>query len=720
VEGGPRVDLDELCADIARTCQIPVGRVRAAVELLDEGNTIPFLARYRKERTGGLDELDLRRIEDAAAGLRELSARKQTVLEAIRSQGKLTGELERQILACREKKLLEDLYLPFKTKRRTRAEIARQRGLEPLAQLLLRQEDLPAGREQTLLRFVNPDQEVPDAEAALRGACDILAEQWAEDPSLRQLVRRELERGRLVSRVRRAWQGKPSKFENYYDHREPLAKVPSHRLLAMRRGEAEEVLRIGIELDEEPLLERLTARLVTNRRFPFRAELLATVRDSYQRLLFPTLETAVLAERDEAAEEEAIQVFAQNLRELLLAPPAGSRVVLGIDPGFRTGCKVAVVDATGKFLRAANIFPTPPHSQTEAAAATLLDLLDRYGVELIALGTGTASRETDAFLADLLRRYPRQVAKVSVNEAGASVYSASDVARAEFPDLDATVRGAISIARRLQDPLAELVKVDPKAMGVGQYQHDVHQGKLKKALDREVESCVNRVGVDLNTASRQLLSYVAGIGPKLAESIVAFRYEHGKFDERGQLLSVPRLGQKAFQQSAGFLRVRGGRQPLDNSAVHPESYYIVERMASSVGIVANQLIGHSTLLGQLNGEAFVDERAGLPTVLDILRELEKPGRDPRQEFRVAEFAEGIHHLEDLVVGMELEGVVTNVTRFGAFVDVGVHQDGLIHISELADHFVRDPAEVVSVGEIVRVRVLQVDVERQRIALARQR
>lgn len=706
----------ELDQEVAEICQLPLGGVRATIELLDEGNTIPFLARYRKERTGGLDEQQLRQIEDAVTRLRELQARKQVVLQAIRDQGKLDETLERQILGCRDKKQLEELYLPFKSKRRTRAEMARQKGLEPLAQLLLQQVNPGPGRREILQAYVSEEREVPDMEAALQGACDIVAETWAEKPEIRELVRKSLQRGDIVSRARRGWEGKSSKFEGYYDFREPLRRLAGHRLLAMRRGEAEQVLRLSIEVDDDPLIQQLESRLVVQPRFLFRDELLATVRDCYQRLLQPSLASSVLAERDELAEQEAIRVFAQNLRELLLAPPAGPRVVMGIDPGFRTGCKVAVVDSTGKFLHYVTIYPTPPHLKTEEAGRTVLELIDRFGVELIAVGTGTASRETDLFLAELLGQHPRPVAKVSVNETGASVYSASDVARAEFPDLDATVRGAISIARRLQDPLAELVKVDPKSLGVGQYQHDVNPGLLKKALDREVESCVSLVGVDLNTASSQLLSYVSGVGPKLADSIVNFRHEQGHFRERAQLLKVPRLGQKAYQQSAGFLRVRQGKQPLDNSAVHPESYYVVEKMAKAAKASPAELIGNGQLLRQLAPAEFVDDRAGLPTIQDIVRELEKPGRDPRQEFRVAEFAEGIHQIDDLTVGMELEGVVTNVTRFGAFVDIGVHQDGLVHISQMADRFVQDPSEVVAVGQIVQVQVLQVDPERKRISL----
>ena len=711
-------DLERDVAAIASALGLPASKVKAAAELLGEGNTIPFVARYRKERTGGLDETALRAIEDAIDTLRELIERKNTVLKTIAEQGKLDAALREKILACREKKELEEIYLPYKPKRRTRAAIARERGLEGLAAILKRQVNPGGSRAEVLRPYINPDREVPNAEAALQGACDIVAEGWADDAAVRGVVREAMKQGTLGSQVRRDWAGKPSKFEMYYDYREPLAKMPSHRFLAMRRGEAEEVLRVGIEIDEEPVLRRLTGRLVTNPSFLFRHELTETVADCYRRLLFPSLESTLLAEMKEKADEEAIRVFSQNLRELLLFSPAGQRPVLGIDPGFRTGCKVAVVDATGKFLENATIYPTAPHNKTDEAARILLALIDRHGVELIAIGTGTASRETDAFVTDMLRSSGRKVAKVAVNESGASIYSASEAARAEFPDLDLTVRGAISIARRLQDPLAELVKVDAKSIGVGQYQHDVNQAKLRKALDREVESCVNLVGVDLNTASGQLLSYVSGIGPKLADSILQHRNAHGAFSSREELLSVPRLGGKAFQQSAGFLRVRGGRQPLDNSAVHPESYYLVEKMAKAAGTAPQSLIGNTATIKRLDPRQFVDDRAGLPTIEDILRELEKPGRDPRQEFRVPQFAEGVRDLADLREGMVLEGVVTNVTRFGAFVDIGVHQDGLIHISELDNRFIKDPSEVVAVGDIVRVKVLQVDPERRRIALSR--
>lgn len=711
-------DLEREVSAIASALGLPESKVKAAAELLGEGNTIPFVARYRKERTGGLDEMALRSIEDAVDTLRELIERKNTVLKTIAEQGKLDAALRDVILACRERKELEEIYLPYKPKRRTRATVARERGLEGLAAILKRQVNPGGSRAEALQPYINPDHEVQSAEAALQGACDIVAEEWADDAAVRGVVREAMRQGALGSKVRRDWAGKPSKFEMYYDHGEPLAKMPSHRFLAMRRGEAEEVLRVGIEIDEEPVLRRLTGRLVTNPSFLFRRELTETVADCYRRLLFPSLESMLLVEMKEKADEEAIRVFSQNLRELLLFSPAGQRPVLGIDPGFRTGCKVAVVDATGKFLENATIYPTAPHNKTDEAVRTVLALIDRHDVELIAIGTGTASRETDAFVADMLRSSGRKVAKVAVNESGASIYSASEAARAEFPDLDLTVRGAISIARRLQDPLAELVKVDAKSIGVGQYQHDVNQAKLRKALDREVESCVNLVGVDLNTASSQLLSYVSGIGPKLADSILQYRNAHGAFASREELLSVPRLGSKAFQQSAGFLRIRGGRQPLDNSAVHPESYYLVEKMAKAAGAASQSFIGNTATIKRLDPRQFVDDRAGLPTIEDILRELEKPGRDPRQEFRVPQFAEGVRDLADLREGMVLEGVVTNVTRFGAFVDIGVHQDGLVHVSELDNRFIKDPSEVAAVGDIVRVKVLQVDAQRRRIALSR--
>jgi uncharacterized protein len=711
-------NLDTSIREIADTCRAPQQGVRGAVELFEDGQSIPFIARYRKERTGGLDESVLRAIEDSLIGLKELADRKATILKTIEEQGLLTPALRAAIFGTKERRELEELYLPYKPKRRTRAGIARERGLEPLAKILRRQANPGGSNDEILAPFVAASADLPDAESALRGACDILAEEWADDREIRELTRETTRRGTIVSKVKTAWKGKPSKFETYYDFREPVARVPSHRFLAIRRGQTEGVLQARIEVDEKSLVGKLTPRLVRRTDFLFRVALEETVGDCVSRLLLPSIESAELTELKEAADDEAIAVFGQNLRELLLASPAGPRAVLGIDPGFRTGCKVAVVDATGKFLEHTTIYPTPPRSDTEKAKRTLLELAQRHSVELIAIGNGTASRETDAFVADVLKETGDAVAKVTVSESGASIYSASDVARAEFPDLDLTVRGAISIARRLQDPLAELVKVDPKTIGVGQYQHDVNQTKLRRALDREVESCVNRVGVDLNTASAQLLSHVAGIGPKLGESIVKHRETNGRFESRRDVLAVPRLGAKAMTQAAGFLRIRDGLEPLDNSAVHPESYYVVKAMARTAKVSPQELIGNSPLLVQLEPSAYVDEKVGLPTVEDILAELEKPGRDPRKAFAVAQFAEGVHEISDLKEGMILEAVITNVTRFGAFADLGVHQDGLIHVSELDRKFVHDPADVVTVGDIVKVKILKVESERKRIALSR--
>jgi protein Tex len=712
-------DLDNAIRSIAAVLSVHDGQVRAAVELLDAGNTLPFIARYRKEATQGLDEHALRFIEDALAKARELAQRKATILRTIEEQGQLTVELRRRIEVCQDKKELEDLYLPFKPKRRTRATIARERGLQPLADLLLRQEPLRRPKSDVLRPFVSPDKDVPDETAALQGACDIVAEHWSEDAqSRRWLVQQASQSGRIVAQVRRGKSDASSKFAMYFDHREPLKRVPSHRLLAMKRGEAEDVLRVGLELDDDSVLRTLRQQWITNPRFEFHHELVQTAEDCYRRLLLPATESAALQQAKERADEEAIAVFAKNLRELLLAAPAGPYVTIGIDPGFRTGCKVAVVDGTGKFLAHATLYPTPPHNDVEGAGRKLRELIARFEAKRIAIGNGTASRETDAFVTDVLRNNGLEITKVVVSESGASIYSASEVAAAEFPDLDVTVRGAISIAHRLQDPLAELVKLDPKSIGVGQYQHDVDQTRLRQCLDREVASCVNAVGVDVNMASAPLLSHVAGIGPKLAQRIVEYRDDHGQFERREQLLKVPKLGPKAYEQAAGFLRIRDGQQPLDNSSVHPESYYVVERMAACLNVPAQQLVGNASLAAALNAPDFVDDRVGLPTVHDILAELAKPGRDPRSEFHAVQFTDGVRELADVREGMILEGVVTNVTRFGAFVDIGVHQDGLIHISQLANAYVQDPSEIVSVGDVVRVKVLEVDQERRRIALSR--
>lgn len=713
------LDLEVACQAIASELSVKVTQVQAAVELLDAGNTIPFIARYRKEVTQGLDELQLRAIEDAIEKARELAARKTTVLKTIEEQGQLTKELRKKILECLDMQTLETIYLPYKPKRRTRATVARERGLQPLADLLLQQKSLGRSKQDILKPFINSKLEVADAEAALQGALDIVAEQWSEDAATRTWMAKEARtQGRVASQVKRGKKEEADKFEMYVDFAEPAAKIPSHRLLAMMRGEAEGVLRIEVQVDKERAVSQLKQQLVPNRNFEFHNDLLNAVEDCFDRLLMPATESTVMQELKEKADEEAIAVFGKNLRELLMAPPAGPKVTIGIDPGFRTGCKVAVVDGTGKFLTNATIFPTPPHSDTDGAAKTLLALIAKYKVELIAIGNGTASRETDAFVGQLIRENKLKITKVMVSESGASIYSASELAAREYPDLDLTVRGAISIAHRLQDPLAELVKSDPKSIGVGQYQHDVNQKLLRKRLDREVESCVNSVGVDLNLASAPLLSHVAGIGPKLAENIVSYRDENGRFETRAQLLKVPKLGQKAYEQAAGFLRIRDGKQPLDNSAVHPESYGVVERMAKHLKADTKSLVGNATLSQKLKPADFVDDRFGLPTVTDIIQELAKPGRDPRSEIRVVQFSDSVHSMEDLKPGMVLEGVITNVTHFGAFVDIGVHQDALIHISQLANTFVKDPSEVVAVGDIVKVKVIEVDIARKRIAVTR--
>lgn len=712
-------ELRDAIQSIARQLAIPDRQVRATIELLDAGNTIPFIARYRKEMTQGLDEIALRAIEDALEKCRELVARKKTVLKSIDEQGLLTDSLRKQILDCLELQTLEAIYLPFKPKRRTRATVARERGLQPLADLLLQQKTIGRPKQDVLHPYINLPLEVPDAESALRGALDIVAEYWADQPATRTWLAKEARtKGKVTSQVKRGKKEEASKFEMYLDFQEPASRIPSHRLLAMLRGEAEGLLRIGIEVDKVQTVSQLRQQLVTNRQFEFYRELFEAVEDCCDRLLMPAVESSVLQELKEKADEEAIAVFGKNLRELLLSPPAGPKVTLGIDPGFRTGCKVAVVDGTGKFLANTTIYPTPPQNDIAGAGKTLLALISKHNVELIAIGNGTASRETDTFVADWLRTHALKITKVMVSESGASIYSASELAAREYPDLDVTVRGAISIAHRLQDPLAELVKADPKSIGVGQYQHDVNQKLLRKSLDRVVESCVNSVGVDLNMASVSLLTHVAGIGPKLAENIVEYRDEHGRFETRAQLLKVPKLGSKAYEQAAGFLRIRDGKQPLDNSAVHPESYSIVERMATHLKTDTKTLVGNAGLSQKLQAQDFVDDRFGLPTVVDILSELAKPGRDPRSEFRVVHFSESVQTMQDLKPGMILEGSITNVTHFGAFVDIGVHQDGLIHISQLADTYVKDPNEIVAVGDIVKVKVMEIDIDRKRISVTR--
>lgn len=710
--------LNDFCRQTATELNVTVQQIEGTVQLLEDGNTIPFIARYRKEATRGLDERQLRSIEDMLARAKELAARKNTILKTIAEQGKLTAALRAQIEQCTDSRVLEDLYLPFRPKKRTRAAMARERGLQPLADILLGQQRLTATRRDALKAFIDAGKDVPDEDAAIRGACDIVAETWAETPANRQWMMDQAQRGELVSVVKKGKAEEGSKFENYFDCHERVSKMPAHRFLAMQRGEAEGILRISLGMDDETQQRQLKTRLVTNPNFEFRTELEETVADCYKRLLRPAAESTLLQQLKEKADAEAVQVFAKNMRDLLMAPPAGPQITIGIDPGFRTGCKVAVVDETGQFLNSETIYPTPPREEKEKAAATLLRLIREYKATLISIGNGTASRETDRFVSDMIREHSLKVTKVVVNEAGASVYSASETAFEEYPNLDVTVRGAISIAHRLQDPLSELVKIDPQSIGVGQYQHDVDQAMLKKALDREVESCVNSVGVDANTASPSLLSYVAGIGAVLAKRIVAFRNENGAFQSRSDLLKVPRFGQKAFQQAAGFLRIRDGVQPLDNSAVHPEQYPLVKKIAANLKTDVKSLIGNEQLVANLNVAELVSSDAGEFTVRDVVHELARPGRDPRSEFKVATFAESVSEIADLHVGMIMEGVITNVTKFGAFVDIGVHQDGLIHISQLADRFIRDPSEVVAVGDIVKVTVLEIDAARRRIALSR--
>ena len=711
-------DLARAVSQISTELNLSSRQIQSSVELLDSGNTIPFIARYRKEATKGLDEIELRAIEDLLDRIRDLAQRKTTILKTIQSNGELTDELYEQIVHCDDRQMLELLYLPYKPRRRTRATAARERGLQPLADLLLTQETQGQSRELILARFVAPGKGVPVTEAALAGACDIVAEVWAEDAHSRaELLAEALQSGQVASRVKRGKKKVGQKFESYFDRRESISRIPSHRFLGMKRGETEGVLKVSLRLDDSRVLRGLKSKWVPPSDFEFRIALLATVEDCYERLLLPATETAVMQRLKEQSDEEASQVFAKNLGELLLAPPAGAKVTLGIDPGFRTGCKVAVVDETGKFLANETIFPTAPKNDVIGASIKLHDLIKRFAVELIAIGNGTASRETDQFVSELLVSKKLSLTKAMVSESGASIYSASELAAREYPELDLTVRGAISIAHRLQDPLAELVKIDPKSIGVGQYQHDVNQVLLKKSLTREVESCVNSVGVDVNTASRSLLSFVAGIGSKLADRIVDHRDENGPFGCRQELLDVAKLGRKAFEQSAAFLRIRDGGNRLDNSAVHPERYGLVEQMATALGVRSDKLVGNKALVTRLNPNDFVTNEAGLPTVNDILEELAKPGRDPRKEFKEVRFTEGVGSIKDLSQGQVLEGSVTNVTNFGAFVDLGVHQDGLVHISELADQFITDPSEIVSVGDVVKVKVLEVDVDRKRIGLS---
>lgn len=696
-------------------------QVQAAVRLLDEGATVPFIARYRKEVTGGLDDSQLRTLESRLGYLRELADRRQVILRSIEEQGKLTPELARELNDADSKTRLEDLYLPYKPKRRTKGQMAIEAGLEPLADLLL--SDPLKDPEQEAVRFLNADQGITDGKAALDGARYILMERFAEQADLLEKLRDYLwHNATLRARVVAGKEQEGAKFKDYFEHDEQLYKAPSHRVLAMLRGRNEGILNLALVAGDDegasPCEGIIAHHLRLNLQHrPADKWLQGVVSWTWKIKLSLQMETELIGRIRESAEDEAIKVFAMNLKDLLMAAPAGMRCTMGLDPGIRTGVKVAVVDATGKLVDHATIYPFEPKRQVDQSLKTLSELCQKHKVELISIGNGTASRETDRLVSDLFERYPAAKAqKIVVSEAGASVYSASELASQEFPDLDVSIRGAVSIARRLQDPLAELVKIDPKSIGVGQYQHDVGQSQLARRLDAVVEDCVNAVGVDVNTASVALLNRVSGLSQTLAQNIVAYRDENGAFQHRQQLLKVSRLGPKAFEQCAGFLRIRGGSNPLDGSAVHPESYPVVERILAKLEQTVDSLLGNSSLLRTLKPTDYTDEQFGVPTVTDIIGELDKPGRDPRPEFKTATFKEGVEKISDLVPEMVLEGVVTNVTNFGAFVDIGVHQDGLVHISSLTDRFVKDPREVVKAGDIVRVKVLEVDVPRKRISL----
>lgn len=713
---------------IAIELNVRPAQVNAAIALLDEGATVPFIARYRKEVTGGLDDTQLRTLEERLTYLRDLEERRTAILASIDEQGKLTPELKAEIEDAETKQRLEDLYLPYKQKRRTKAQIAREAGLEPLALALLDNPELTPDDEAE--KYLNADAGFADARAALDGARQILMEKFAEDADLLRQLREYLgEHGHVRSTVVEGKETEGAKFRDWFDFAEPIGELPSHRALALFRGRNEGFLNVGLVLDSEldpeqvkpgpnPCEQRIAARFgIRAQGRPADKWLADTVRWTWKVKVATHLELDLMNELRERAEEEAIRVFGRNLKDLLLAAPAGQHVTMGIDPGIRTGCKLAVVDATGKLLDTATIYPHEPRCDWDGSMATIARLASKHGVSLIAIGNGTASRETDKLVQDVMKRHPEaRLQKIVVSEAGASVYSASELAAREFPDLDVSIRGAVSIARRLQDPLAELVKIEPKSIGVGQYQHDVSQTKLARSLDAVVEDCVNAVGVDVNTASVPLLTRISGLNAGLAANIVGYRDAHGAFRSRDDLKQVPRLGDKTFEQAAGFLRVPNGDNPLDSSSVHPEAYPVVEKILVDLKKPIKEILGDARALKGLNPAKYTDERFGLPTVQDILKELEKPGRDPRPEFKTATFADGVEKVGDLRPGMILEGVVTNVAAFGAFVDIGVHQDGLVHVSALSNTFVKDPHTVVKAGQVVKVKVLEVDLARQRIAL----
>ncbi len=695
---------------IAGMLPIAEKQIAATIELLDEGATIPFISRYRKEKTGGLNEVEIENIRTCYDKLKETAKRKETIIATIEEQGQLTPELRKRIDATWDATELEDIYLPYKPKRKTRAEAARQKGLEPLATLLMLQRETQP--EAQAARYVKG--EVKDAEDALKGARDIIAEHVSEDERARNSIRSIFTRqATLTAKVTKGKEQEAANYRDYFDYSESLRRCSSHRLLAIRRAEAEGLLKVSISPDDDECLDRLDRQFVKGRNASSQ-QVAEAVKDAYKRLLKPSIETEFAAISKEKADDEAIQVFTANLRQLLLAPPLGQKRMMGIDPGFRTGCKVVCLDAQGNLLHNENIYPHPPVSKGKEAMARLSKMIEAYQIEAIAIGNGTASRETEEFLKKMT--FPRNVQIFVVSEQGASIYSASKIAREEFPDYDVTVRGAVSIARRLMDPLAELVKIDPKSIGVGQYQHDVDQTKLKKSLDQTVESCVNLVGVNLNTASSHLLTYISGLGPQLAQNIVNYRQQNGPFASRKELLKVPRMGAKAFEQCAGFLRIAGGKNPLDNTAVHPESYHIVEQMAHDLGCTVDTLIADKELRRKVELKKYVTAEVGMPTLQDIMQELDKPGRDPRGTIKAFEFDSSVHTIDDLREGMELPGIVGNITNFGAFVDIGIKENGLIHLSQMADRYVSNPADILSIHQHIRVKVLGIDKERKRIQL----
>lgn len=695
---------------VSQVLNIPAGQVEKTIGLLNEGATIPFISRYRKEVTGGLDEVQIGNIKDQLDKFTELKKRKETILSSIEEQGKLSPELKKRIEASWDSTEIEDLYLPYKPKRVTKAEIARKKGLEPLAKVVMMQnEPNLMARAKAFIQG-----EVKSMEEALQGARDIIAEWVNENEEARNIVRNSFSHTAIITaKIIKGKEEEGAKYRDYFDFSEPLKRISSHRLLALRRGEAEGILRVSISPDADTCMDRLKRRFVRNRN-EASEQVSDAVDDSFKRLLKPSIETEFSNLSKTKADEEAIRVFAGNLRQLLMAPPLGQKRVLGVDPGYRTGCKLVCLDAQGALLHNETVYPHPPQNEKSKSAAKVSQLVSTYAIEAIAIGNGTASRETEEFITNI--RYDRKVQVFVVSENGASIYSASKVARDEFPEYDVTVRGAVSIGRRLMDPLAELVKIDPKSIGVGQYQHDVDQSALKKSLDQTVESCVNLVGVNVNTASKNLLTYISGLGPALAQNIVDYRTEHGPFQSRRELLKVPRMGEKAFEQSAGFLRIQAGKNPLDNSAVHPESYPIVEKMAKDLNCTVSDLIANKELKKKLDLKKYITDTTGMPTLLDIMEELDKPGRDPRQAIQVFSFDPTVKTIGDLKEGQVLPGIVTNITNFGCFVDVGIKENGLVHISELADRFVSDPTEIVSIHQHVKVKVLSVDLARKRVQL----